>query len=149
MNDALAAATTEEPSEALKDELLAVYKTHSEALKNALEARMKDRTSGLEKALAERQKKEADDIRTILTELKTTIENKLNDPELRQLTFEGWEDEERQQLERNMDSLRARVREIPGEIERETKSIRARFADPQPRMFPVAVTFLVPERLAT
>ena len=34
--------------------------------------------------------------------------------------------------------------EIPGEIEKETEAIRARFADPQPRMFPVAVTFLVP-----
>ena len=41
-----------------------------------------------------------------------------------------------------------RVREIPGEIERETAAIRARFADPQARMFPVAVTFLVPERMA-
>jgi hypothetical protein len=26
--------------------------------------------------------------------------------------------------------------------------IRARFADPQPRLFPVAVTFLVPEKHA-
>ncbi len=31
-------------------------------------------------------------------------------------------------------------------IEAEQAAIRARFADPQPRMFPVAVTFLVPER---
>jgi len=29
----------------------------------------------------------------------------------------------------------------------DTEAIRARFADPQPRMFPVAVTFLVPNRL--
>ena len=32
-------------------------------------------------------------------------------------------------------------------IEKETEAIRARFADPQPRMFPVAVTFLVPEKM--
>ena len=38
--------------------------------------------------------------------------------------------------------------QIPGEIEKETAAIKARFADPQPRMFPVAVTFLVPERMA-
>ena len=69
-------------------------------------------------------------------------------PRLKQLTFEGWADDERLQLERNMNALRVRVREIPGEIERETEAIQRRFADPQPRMFPVAVTFLVPERLA-
>ncbi|KKL69031.1 hypothetical protein LCGC14_2119050, partial [marine sediment metagenome] len=42
----------------------------------------------------------------------------------------------------------ARAMEIPGEIERETEAIRARFANPQARMFPVAVTFLVPDKLA-
>jgi len=47
-----------------------------------------------------------------------------------------------------MNALRARVQEIPDEIQRETAAIKSRFADPQPRMFPVAVTFLVPERLA-
>ena len=64
------------------------------------------------------------------------------------MTFADWVDEERQQLERNMNALRARVREIPAEIQRETAAIKARFEDPQPRMFPVAVTFLVPERMA-
>jgi hypothetical protein len=46
-----------------------------------------------------------------------------------------------------MDALRRRVQEIPAEIERETKAIRKRFANPQSRMFPVAVTFLVPEKV--
>jgi hypothetical protein len=41
----------------------------------------------------------------------------------------------------------ARARAIPDEIERETAAILARYADPQPRMFAVAVTFLVPERI--
>jgi len=126
---------------------LKLYPKHTAALAKALEARMKDRTSGLQKALAEREKKEAADIEAILTELKRTIEDKLDDPELQQMTFEGWEDPEREQLERNMNALRERVRQIPEEIKRETASVRARFANPQPRMFPVAVTFLVPERL--
>jgi hypothetical protein len=47
-----------------------------------------------------------------------------------------------------VDALRRRLGEIPGEINKETEAIRGRFADPQPRMFPVAVTFLVPARLA-
>ena len=80
--------------------------------------------------------------------LKRTIEDKLADPELSQMVFEGWTDPERDQLERNMSALRARIRQIPAEIERETAAIAPRYADPDPRMFPVAVTFLVPRKLA-
>jgi hypothetical protein len=136
------------PSAAMKKNLLALYPKHADALRAALEARMNDRTSGLQKALAERAAKETGDIEAILTELERTIRDKLDDPELRQMTFEGWADEERHQLERNMTALRARVQEIPGEIKRETEAIQRRFANPQPRMFPVSVTFLVPERMA-
>jgi superfamily II DNA/RNA helicase len=148
IHDALAAAMPDEPAPAMKKALLKLCPKHTAALAKALEARMKDRTSGLEKALADREKKEAADIEAILTELKQTIEDKLDDPDLQQkYLFEDWADEERQQLERNMNALRERVHQIPEEIKRETASVRARFANPQPRMFPVAVTFLVPERL--
>ena len=148
INDALAAQRPIEPSQAMQESLKALYPKHADSLRQALDARMKDRTTGLQKALAERAEKEAGDILAILTELQRSIQEKLNDPENQQLTFEGWEDEERQQLERNMHALRVRVREIPDEIKRETAAVSARFADPQPRMFPVAVTFLVPERMA-
>ena len=40
---------------------------------------MRDRTEGLQKALAERAKKEVADITAILTELRETIEEKLDD----------------------------------------------------------------------
>ncbi len=56
--------------------------------------------------------------------------------------------EEQERFERNKDAMRARVKEIPEEIKRETEAIQARFASPQARMFPVAVTFLVPEKMA-
>jgi superfamily II DNA/RNA helicase len=146
--DALAAAKAEEPSESMKQTLLNLYKKHVSSLAQSLEARTKDRSTGLEKALKEREEKEVADIRAVLEELRRAIETKLNDPELAQLVFEGWTEPEREQLDRNMDALRRRLREIPGELERETASVLTRFADPQPRMFPVAVTFLVPERLA-
>lgn len=143
--EALAAALSNEPSESMKGTLLKLYPQHETSLRDALDARMKDRTAGLRKALAEREAKRVSDITAILAELRRTIETKLDDPELKQLTFEGWGDPEREQLERNVGALR-RVREIPAEIEREAAAIRRRFADPQPRMFPVAVTLLVPER---
>ena len=42
----------------------------------------------------------------------------------------------------------ARLAQIPSEIEHETATIYNRFADLKPRLFPVAVTFLIPRRLS-
>ena len=55
---------------------------------------------------------------------------------------------ERDQEQRNRDFLASRLDQLPAELARETEAIRRRYADPQPRLFPVAVTFLVPEGLA-
>jgi hypothetical protein len=41
-----------------------------------------------------------------------------------------------------------RLHHIPDEIAAEQEAIRTRYADPEPRLFPVAVTFLVPAGLA-
>lgn len=100
----------------------------------------------MRRVASERATKEANDIRAILTELKRAIEEELGQPGPVQLTL--FDDPERDQFERNKLALQGRLKEIPGEIERETEAVKARFANPQPRMFPVAVTFLVPERMA-
>jgi len=113
-----------------------------------LEARVKERNASIQRTLSARAEKEAKDIESILTELKRSIEAELKDPAYIQPTLEGFDDPEQERFERNKDAMRARVREIPEEIERETAAIRARFANPQARMFPVAVTFLVPEKMA-
>jgi hypothetical protein len=107
---------------------------------------MRDCTTGVQRELAERAIKEESDVQAILTELQKAIEAELHQPEYVQLQL--FSDPEREQFERNVDALRARVKQIPEEIEKETSAIRARFADPQPRLFPVAVTYLVPEKLA-
>ena len=142
--EALAAATDEEPSGATKGRFLKLWAGVAPSLQQALIGRMGERAKGLEKRLLERAAKEAGDIESILLELKRAIEAELGDSEYQQL--ELFSDPEREQFERNKDFLRDRVKQIPGEIERETAAIRARFADPQARMFPVAVTFLVPVR---
>jgi len=98
------------------------------------------------KKLAERAAKETADIEAILPELKRAIDTELDEPEYDQLTL--FDDPEKEQFERNRDFLRARSKAIPAEIERETAAIKARYADPQPPMFPVAVTFLIPQRMA-
>src|SRR5262249_53811457 len=118
----------------------------SAALVQALEARSRERATGLQRELAERAKKEEGDVRAILTELLRSIQEELEEPEYVQLDL--FSQPEREQFERNVDSLRARGKQIPEEIEKETAAVRARFADPQARLFPVAVTYLVPERMA-
>ena len=144
--EALTVATDEEPSEATKQRFLKLWKDLAPSLQQALTVRMNERSKGLEKRLLERAEKEAGDIESILLELKRAIEAELGDSEYQQL--ELFSDPERDQFERNKDFLRDRVKQIPAEIERETAAIRARFADPQARMFPVAVTFLVPAEMA-
>ncbi len=142
----LAAGTDTMPSDSVNLKLLELYPSLTNSLASALEARMKDRVSGLEKRLKERAEKEASDIKAILTELKKAIEAELDESDYQQL--ELFSDPEKEQLERNKNAMRARKNEIPDEIKRETAAIKSRFANPQARMFPVAVTFLVPEKLS-
>ena len=55
-----------------------------------------------------------------------------------------WTIEEKQQRERDIGSLKNRLKELPAELAREIEHLRSRYRAPQPRLFPVAVTFLVP-----
>lgn len=148
MQDVLAAGTDREPSEAVKEKLKPLWNKNTGPLRQALEARMKDRTDSLKKTLAERADKEAADIGSILSELQKAIEGQLTDRSYELKYLGDMAPLEQEQFQRNADALRARLRVIPDEIERETAQIKKRFADPEPRMFPVAVTFLIPEKLA-
>jgi hypothetical protein len=145
VKDALQAAEDRQVSAETGQRLQDLWPSLRPSLEMALQAREKDRTTGLERLLEERAAKEMEDIEAVLNELAAAIERELAEPEYRQL--ELWTSEERSQLTRNTAALRRRLEQIPGEIEAEKEVIRDRYADPQPRMFPVAVTFLVPDRL--
>ena len=146
-DDALRSATGEEPAAAVKDRLAALWPTVEEPLRTALDARMNARLGGLRNRLEERAEKEAADAGAVLNELAAAIRRELDESggERQLALFEG---EERVQRQADLDHLRRRLEEIPGEIERETTAVHRRFADPQPRLFPVAVTFLVPRQMA-
>lgn len=149
---ALAAASTDEPPDWIKRKLSELWPQYSEPLMRSLEARVRDLTDGLKKRLQERCDKEISDLTAILSELERSIQKELKDfdagPAQLELRFPGWTPSEREQLERNMSSLRARLKKIPEEIAQETDGIRSRYANPSPRLFPVAVTYIVPESLA-
>lgn len=146
LKDALDAATLHAPAEAVGKRLLEVFPAHAGALLQTLHARMEERAKALSKVLTERADKEVRDTELLLTELQRSILDELAEPETQQLDL--FSPVEKDQLQRNRDSLRERAELIPAEIVAETAAIRARFADPQPRLFPLAVTFLVPERMA-
>lgn len=138
-----------EVSQAMQGRLLALYPQIVNALASALEARRKDRLEGIHKLLVEREEFEAKGIQVILTELAKSIEAELSESQTQQLDFlKELNLDERDQLNRNLDALRRRLQAIPGEIEQEQGVIHKRYADPQARMFPVAVAFIVPERLS-
>lgn len=141
---ALEAATSKDVSARTKNELKGMWGKLEAPLMQAMEARMKDRLESMQKLLEERKQNEINDVRTILGELKTMIERELAEPDYQQL--ELWNTSERDQYRRNEQALRLRLKQIPDELEKEIESVNKRYADPQPRLFPVAVTFLVPEK---
>lgn len=144
-NAALDAALPDKAPEAVEKRLQDLWPSHREALLRSLEVRQNDRTANLGRWLDERAEKEAADMRSILQELETSIRSELEDEPAQ---LELFSTPEREQFERNKGALRERLRSIPAETERETEAIRSRYADPTPRLFPVAVTYLIPERIA-
>ena len=142
----LALATDIEPAESMRQRLVSLWPQLSRPLLAALEARGRDRTESIRKQLADRADDETKKITAILRELEAAIREEVERAPDAQLAL--FTEAERDQEERNRDFLASRLAELPAELARETEAIRQRYADPQPRLFPVAVTFLIPEGLA-
>jgi superfamily II DNA or RNA helicase len=141
----LAAATVTPVPEGLHETLLGLVRKHENALLKHLETRSAERTESLQRELKERADFEADTITRVLTELRDSITAKLGEAPVQLNLFS---DPEREQIERDRESLRARVERIPAEITEEVALVRARYAAPSPRLFPLALTVLVPAREA-
>ncbi|MEO3778172.1 DISARM system SNF2-like helicase DrmD [Micromonospora sp. B11E3] len=142
----LAAATDEVPAERVRQSLTELWPRLHEPLARALGNRADQRARSLHGLLARRCAEEVAAIDTVLTELAASIESKLADePHWEQPTLFAVE---REQLHADRDALYARLRDIPAQRERETEALRRRYADPTPRWFPAAVTFLAPVSLA-
>ncbi|MGG6269129.1 DISARM system SNF2-like helicase DrmD [Leptolyngbya sp. AN03gr2] len=131
--------------EAMQQKLAQMWDKCENSLMQALEVRKADRSTSLRQDLQNRAEKEIADITAVLTELQKSILAELQEPQVEQL--EIFSNPEREQFERNINSLKARVEQIPIEIEQETALIRKRFENPTARLFPLAVTFLVPQKL--
>ena len=71
-------------------------------------------------------------LKTVMTELQRAIQAELERKDGPQLMLDlGGDEPGKQQRERDLAALRHRLKEIPGEIERESDHIRSRFRQPQ------------------
>lgn len=134
------------PPSTILGDLTALWPRVETALVQSLDARRDERMQYVASAVERRRDRDIADIAGILDELRGSVEAELA-KELGPRQLEVWTEQERDQLRRNVISLRARIEAIPEEIRRETEATSRRFANPQPRLFPVALTFLVPESL--
>lgn len=144
---ALEAATDTEAPTAIEARFQSLWPKHRDALVSALETRRVERTKNLEKNLDELAEKEVNKLRTVMTELQRAIQAELDRKDGPQMLLDlGGDEPGKQQRERDISALRRRLTEIPEEIQRESDHIRSRFANPSARLFPVAVTWLIPRR---
>ena len=132
----------------LADRVVPTLQRNAEALRAALQARAGDRARQLTATLATRARDEQAKVEATLTELATTIRREAfgdHGDQLQLITGLELDAGDRRQVERDVQSLSARLDAIPSEIAAEQEAIARRYAEPTHRLFPAAVTLLVPE----
>lgn len=144
VNEWLDAARSAESGQRLFEGLQRRFDKHREAITQAVDARSRDRLRNLENTLDLRKRQEIENIGAVLDELMKAIDAELRkDEEPEQLKL--FSEDERLQVRRDNDALRARLSRIPEERHEEIAAIEARFANYNVRTFPVAVIFLAPD----
>ena len=132
-----------EPGPTLFAILKNLFQRQEQSIRTAIEVRSRDRLKFLEVAIYRRRDSEINDLRSILNELEIGIKKELGDQKPQQM--ELWPEEQRNQLRRDLDALRARLARIPDERNKEISAIESRYEKIADSTFPVAVIFLVPQ----
>lgn len=136
-----------EPSTGILEMLADRFRRNEASIQKAIEARSKERLKFLENTLDRRKQSEIADVGGVLDELARAIERELEEPGPEQQELDLWPEEQRNQLKRDEDALRARLKRIPEERKSEIATIETRYEGLEDRTFPVAVIFLVPESM--
>jgi superfamily II DNA or RNA helicase len=142
---ALQSASNVSVPENIQERFRSLWPKHQEPLMSALEARLVERTKNLQQNFEEIAGKEVDKLRKVMTELQRAIREELDSKDGAQMLLDLGGDE-RAQRDRDLAALRRRFDEIPGEIEKESAHLRDRYRNPSARLFPVAVTYLIPRK---
>lgn len=146
VNDWLARASEANITATSFADLAARFSKHEDAILQTVEARSRDRLKSLESALESRKQQDVTNISAVLDELVKGIEAELkNESEPEQLDWiKQLLEDERLQVRRDNDALRARLARIPTERAEEIAAIEQRYGNFVTRTFPVAVIFVVP-----
>jgi Helicase conserved C-terminal domain/SNF2-related domain len=116
-----------------------------DAIWAAAKTRSEDRLKFLRNSLERRKLRDIQDIATLLAELEKALTREIEDSsQLRQAELGFWAENERMQVRRDVDALRARLSRIPKERDEEIAAIEKRYSNLEHRTFPVAVTFILP-----
>lgn len=145
LHELLEKATCIEPKLELLKSLSYQFGKQEDLVRATMEARSKDRLRFLENTLSRRKDSEVADLLNILDELEKTIQNELRENALPQQIALFDLEEERNQVRRDIEALKARLSRIPGERELEKMMVEKRYSGLVDRTFPVAVVFLIPE----
>ncbi len=146
---AIKAASNERPPRHVEEALVKAWPTIEGPLREALGNRSNERSDSLDDRIIEECERQVAASREVLEQLCAQINSYLASLDAPQQLTLGFDEDERSQFARDLDSLRARVDAIPGEIENEEREIRRRFGNSSLLMFPVTISFLVPKRLCT
>ncbi|MBO9460682.1 DISARM system SNF2-like helicase DrmD [Labrenzia sp. R5_0] len=133
--------------EAIFELLASRFESQENSVLQTVEARSRDRLRNLENTLNTRKNQEIKNIGTVLDELARAIESELEkDTQPQQLAL--FSEDERLQVRRDSDALRARLARIPDEKAQEVAAIEQRYDGFVARTFPIAVIMLLPESMA-
>ncbi len=149
-----ALATGSPASPAVRARLAGWWPQMHDGLLAALDWRADDRQASLARRLQEREREERDRVVEGLQRFAHTLRGALAEPaaEAENALFSRVEAtktrDELAQYRRDRQSWSLRLDQLATERDRELAAIAARYADPQPHRFPVAVVFVVPRREA-
>lgn len=147
VNEWLERASSFKASGSAFEQLAGDFGKHRDAIMQTVEARSRDRLRNLENTLQTRKEQEIKNIGSVLSELQKAIEEELakeNKPEQLDWIAQLVEDE-RTQVRRDFEALKARLASIPEERDQEVQAIERRYESFAARTFPVAVILLVPD----
>ncbi|GAK12344.1 DISARM system SNF2-like helicase DrmD [Geomicrobium sp. JCM 19039] len=113
-----------EPNNNLFLKLKKRFYMSEEAILATVEARSQDRLKYLENTIDRRRDSEIKDISTLLDDLKNIIERELKDQQTEQLQLFEWPEDQQNQLRRDLNSLRDRLKRIPSEKKLEIELLR-------------------------
>ena len=108
-----------------------------------VQARATERLASLTGELGRRAEQEEKRVRSVFAQLEATLRGALADDGQLRLRFDGLDDVERGQLERDRDAWKARLDGLDEERDRELATVRSRYAGLRELVFPVAVTAVV------